>query len=73
LVEDKLKKIQECKKKDKKKKVKFNGVANENNLIEIDSDCLDLLDNYTVDNQDNAIADNLDQNTESLDINSNSD
>ena len=73
MIEDKLKKIQECKKKDKKKKVKFNVVANQNNLIEIDSDCLDLLDNYPVDNQDNAIADNLDQNTESLDINSNSD
>jgi hypothetical protein len=73
LIEDKLKKIQECKKKTKSKPVKGRASKHASDLIEFDSDCLDLLDNYTDDNQDNAIADNLDQNTESLDSNSNID
>jgi len=47
-LEDKLKKIQECRKKDRKKKVKFDVAKNEDILIEIDPACLDILDDHTI-------------------------
>lgn len=72
MIEDKLKRIQECKKKDRKKKIKINYAQEESNLIEVDSDCLAILDSYAetdhdiVNDQDNQYnADNLDQTTDS--------
>jgi hypothetical protein len=48
LIEDKLKKIQECRKKDRKKKVKFDVAKDEDILIEIDPACLVILDDHTI-------------------------
>lgn len=47
-LEDKLKKIQECRKKDRKKKVKFDVAKDEDILIEIDPACLVILDDTTI-------------------------
>jgi len=73
LIDDKLKKIQECKKKMKSKTKSVKGRASKHgsDLTQIDSECLDILDldNYAVtdNNQDNA--NNLDKNNEDLNIN----
>lgn len=42
------KKIQECRKKDRKKKVKFDVAKDEDILIEIDPACLVILDDHTI-------------------------
>jgi nitrous oxide reductase len=47
-LEDKLKKIQECRKKERKKKVKFDVAKDEDILIEIDPACLVILDDHTI-------------------------
>jgi len=44
LIDDKLKKIQECKKKSKSKLTKGSASKNVTDLIEIDLDCLDIND-----------------------------
>lgn len=75
MIEDKLKRIQECKKKDRKKKIKINYSNGEQNLIEIDSDCLAILDSHAetnlvqkndfdLDNDNQDDAGNLDQATD---------
>jgi len=71
-LEDKLKKIQECKKKDRKKKVKINVAKNED-IIEIDPECLEILNDHTiiVDNSNND-ADNLGPNEDNTTFNSES-
>lgn len=68
-LEDKLKKIQECRKKDRKKKVKFDVATNEDILIQIDPDCLVILEDTTITGDDSNNADNLAPNT--LDRNGN--
>lgn len=71
LVEDVLKNIQEIKKKkrDMNNNDKLDLAKIEQILIEIDFDFLDILNNYAdnIDKQDNA--DNIDQNTDSLNFN----
>jgi hypothetical protein len=65
------KKIQECRKKDRKKKVKFNVATNEDILIdiEIDPDCLVILEDHATTGDDSNNADRLAPNT--LDRNGN--
>jgi len=58
LVDDRLKKIQECKKKSKRSPGKGRASKHASDLID-HSDCLDILDNYSYDNLD-QYADNLD-------------
>lgn len=58
LVDDRLKKIQECKKKSKKSPGKGRASKHASDLID-HSDCLDIFDNYSYDNLD-QYADNLD-------------
>jgi len=58
LVDDRLKKIQECKKKAKRSPGKGRASKHASDLID-HSDCLDILDNYSYDNLD-QYADNLD-------------
>jgi len=59
LIDDKLKQIQECKRRKKSKNKSVKGRASKNaiNQADIDSDCLNILDldDYAVteDNQDN--------------------
>jgi hypothetical protein len=58
LVDDRLKKIQACKKKSKRNSGKGRTSKHASDLID-HSDCLDFLDDYSLDNLD-QYADNLD-------------